>query len=42
VVLALAIPEFDKIEPSKEASDWNDLVRLKNKEAARSQMAKFL
>lgn len=38
----LAAPEFDEIEPSKEASDWNDLVRLKNKETALAQMSKFL
>ncbi|NDD58985.1 MAG: hypothetical protein EBZ47_07040 [Chlamydiae bacterium] len=38
----LAAPGFNEIESSKEASDWNDLVRLKNKDEALSQMAKFL
>jgi phage/plasmid primase-like uncharacterized protein len=36
--IILAIPDFYNLEPSKEASDWNDLVRLKGKEFARNQI----
>lgn len=36
--VSLAIPDFGVIEPSKEASDWNDLIRLKGEDVARSQM----
>jgi len=38
----LAIPNFDGIQPSKEASDWNDLIRLKGEDIARSQMLEAL
>jgi len=38
----LAIPEFDNLGPSKETSDWNDLVRLNGKLGAASQISKFL
>lgn len=38
----IAIPEFDEIEPSKEASDWNDLVRLIGIEKAKNQLAQIL
>jgi phage/plasmid primase-like uncharacterized protein len=40
--LTLAIPGFDDLEPSKEASDWNDLVRVKGKLEVLSQISKFL
>lgn len=32
-------PEFGDIEPSKSASDWNDLAYLKGKDIAKSQLA---
>lgn len=38
----LAIPRFDEIEPSKEASDWNDLVRLIGIENTRLQLMRGL
>mgnify|MGYP006904182711 CR=1 FL=1 len=38
----LAFPNFDGIQPSKEASDWNDLIRLKGEDIARSQMLEAL
>jgi len=40
--IILAIPDFSDIEPSKEASDWNDLVRIKGKLEVLSQISKFL
>lgn len=40
--ISLAIPDFCNLGPSKEASDWNDLVRLRGKENARDQILKFL
>lgn len=35
-------PDFGEIRPSKEASDWNDLARLKGLEEVRSQLSSFL
>lgn len=35
----LFAPDFDGLEPSKEASDWNDLVRLKGADVAKAQMS---
>lgn len=37
--ISLFVPDFGDLEPSKEASDWNDLVRLKGADAARAQIA---
>lgn len=37
-MISLVIPCFDDFKPSKEASDWNDLVRLKGKNVAKSQI----
>lgn len=34
----IAIPDFGNIEPSKDASDWNDLLRLKGFNAAQEQL----
>jgi phage/plasmid primase-like uncharacterized protein len=36
--ITLAIPDFDDCEPSKEASDWNDLVRIKGDDHAKAQI----
>lgn len=36
--VSLAIPEFCDCRPFKEASDWNDLVRLKGAAVARAQI----
>jgi hypothetical protein len=33
-----SLPDFGDCEPSKEASDWNDLVRLKGADIARDQI----
>ena len=38
-MISLLIPDFGNLEPSKEASDWNDLVRLKGKDEARQQIS---
>lgn len=38
----LAAPDFGDLSPSKEATDWNDLVRLKGKLETMSQISKFL
>lgn len=35
----VAIPDFGDSDPSKDASDWNDLVRIKGKEHARIQIS---
>lgn len=40
-MISLALPDFGNIEPSKEASDWNDLVRLKGKSLAYVQIRAF-
>lgn len=40
--IILAFPDFCDLEPSKDASDWNDLVRLKGKDIALAQIAQFL
>lgn len=40
--IALAMPDFGDCKPSKDASDWNDLVRLKGREVAVEQMMRFL
>lgn len=37
--ISLAIPDFGDFGPSKEASDWNDLLRLIGKDAAKVQIA---
>lgn len=37
-----AFPDFGDIPPSKEASDWNDLVRLKGVEVAKHQIMSFI
>ena len=41
-IFTLAVPEFDEIEPSKEASDWNDLFRLIGFEKAKLQITESL
>ena len=38
-MISLAVPDFGDLEPSKDASDFNDLVRLLGADAARSQIA---
>ena len=38
----LSVPEFNGIEPSKEASDWNDRIRLIGFEQAILQMTESL
>jgi len=38
-MISLFIPDFGNLEPSKEANDWNDLVRLKGKDEARQQIS---
>ncbi len=38
----LVVPDFGNMEASREASDWNDLVRLKGKDFARAQMQESL
>lgn len=38
----LAIPDFRSYEPSKSASDWNDLLRLEGKESARKLALSFV
>lgn len=38
----LAAPDFGDYSPSKSASDWNDLVRLKGKAIATQQLKDFL
>ncbi len=37
-MISLVIPRFDDFEPSKEVSDWNDLVRLKGAHVAKAQI----
>lgn len=37
--IVLAVPNFDDLRPSKEASDWNDLVRLKGRDETKRQIA---
>jgi putative DNA primase/helicase len=37
--VSLSVPDFGDLAPSKEASDWNDLVRLKGADAAKAQIA---
>jgi phage/plasmid primase-like uncharacterized protein len=37
--IVLVIPNFGDLKPSKEASDWNDLVRLKGRDEAKRQIA---
>jgi hypothetical protein len=36
--VGVVVPDFGDLVPSKEASDWNDLLRLKGREAARAQL----
>jgi phage/plasmid primase-like uncharacterized protein len=38
----LASPDFGNLSPSKEATDWNDLVRLKGRDIAKAQMQEIL
>ncbi len=38
----MAKPDFGDLEPSKDASDWNDLVRLKGENEARDQISRKL
>ncbi len=40
--IIVAFPDFGDLEPSKESSDWNDLVKLKGKEVALAQIRQFL
>lgn len=40
--VVLVIPDFGDCRPSKEASDWNDLVRLIGVKDARSQLMRGL
>jgi phage/plasmid primase-like uncharacterized protein len=40
--VCMVCPEFDDLEPSKDASDWNDLVRFRGIEFAKTQMHKML
>lgn len=37
----LALPDFGDIPPSKDASDWNDLLRLRGNDEAEQQLAAF-
>lgn len=39
--VSLSAPDFGDLSPSKEASDWNDLVRLKGADAAKAQISMF-
>lgn len=38
--VSLVIPDFGNLEPSKDASDWNDLVRLLGNDFAATQIMK--
>jgi hypothetical protein len=38
----MVAPDLGDLRPSKETSDWNDLVRLKGKEFARDQILENL
>jgi putative DNA primase/helicase len=40
--VVLAVPDFVDCGPYKEASDWNDLVRLLGRDAAKSQLSTLL
>ena len=40
--IILAVPDFGDCEPSKEASDFNDLARIRGREEATEQIRKFL
>lgn len=40
--ISLAVPDFENLEPSRDASDWNDLVRLKGVDLARRQIRKHI
>ena len=40
--VVLAVPFFVDLETSKEASDWNDLVRLKGRDEASAQLVCLL
>lgn len=40
--IILAVPDFGDCAPSKDASDWNDLLRLKGKQEARRQISQFV
>lgn len=40
--IVLALPDFGDQSPNKEASDWNDLVRLKGRDEAKRQIASIL
>ncbi len=40
--ISVALPDFGEIKPSKEASDWNDLVRLIGFEKAAMQLSNKL
>lgn len=37
-----AFPNFGDVPPSKDASDWNDLARLRGRDEARAQTVKWL
>jgi hypothetical protein len=40
--VSLAVPDFGDCEPSKEASDWNDLARIRGVEVAKEQIRNCL
>jgi hypothetical protein len=37
--VCIAAPDFGDLAPNKDASDWNDLVRIKGREIAKAQIA---
>jgi len=37
--VGIAVPDFGDLAPTKDASDWNDLVRIKGREIAKAQIA---
>ncbi|MBS0655512.1 MAG: toprim domain-containing protein [Verrucomicrobia bacterium] len=39
--VVIAAPDFGDLKPSKEATDWNDLARLKGDDVARAQLMRF-
>lgn len=41
-IVSLVIPDFGDFKPSKEASDWNDLVCIKGRDTAKAQMSEML
>lgn len=38
----IAVPDFGELLPNQDASDWNDLVRLKGRYLAKSQIENFI